>query len=566
MNVSRIHEDPRVTKPYRDSQWQEIYDAGLLVDREIQRNDIRLSMGGEPTFVSIDDMEGEEWNGAALGKNKYNLATNLFLRLRDRFSYGSLLHYGQGKWYPGEPLPRWAFTCYWRKDGAPIWRDQSLAASRNEEYGHTINDALRFITALTHRLDVNPDYIIPAWEDPYHFIFQERKIPVNIDPRVSHIDEPEERQRLARILEKGLRNEVGFVLPLSRGQYGESPQWVSGRWILRTEVLFLYPGDSPIGYRLPLDSLRWESEEERMYSEEFDPSSPRRELPPHQAFLPCRKQPVSSTNEQTVPVRLFQDSKQEKQQDFSFTKDPQSGPPPSNNFPQDNALGSERNWGGLVSTALCIEPREGRLNIFMPPLRFLEQYLELIACIEEIAKELNLPVRIEGYPPPADNRLKQFKVTPDPGVIEVNIHPSFSWEELVNVTQGVYEDARLSRLGTEKFMLDGRHTGTNGGNHLVLGGASTEESPFLRRPDLLKSIIAYWINHPSLSYLFSSWFVGPTSQAPRVDEAGMKLYMRWKLHWSRYRREALVLPGWLTGYSAICLPILRAIHTEQKFA
>ncbi|MDP8244744.1 MAG: transglutaminase family protein [Candidatus Hinthialibacter antarcticus] len=515
MSVTRIHEDPRVTKPYRDDQWQRIYQTGLQVDQEIHQNDMRLTMGGEPTFVSIDDMEGEEWNGGALGENKYRLASQLFHQMRKRFSKGALLHYGQGKWYPGESIPRWALTCYWRKDGAPIWKDESLIASGNEPLGHTVEDAQRFIAHVADRLGVQAKYAIPAWEDPYHIIFHERKTPVNIDPRQSLMDEPEERRRLAKLLEKGVGNKVGYVLPLSRGKNGTSPTWTSGEWVVRTETLFLFPGDSPMGYRLPLDSLKWETKADRLYSEAYDMSAPRRELPSYKALLSNTSSRANVRMERSDPKFLNRFKTKSGGRSSEFGEAWKSA---LASYEKTHSYSNEE-WSGVVRTALCVEPREGRLNVFLPPLRFIEQYLELVALVEETAKELNLPVRIEGYQPPGDSRMQQFKVTPDPGVIEVNVHPASNWNELVEITHSVYDEARLARLGTEKFMQDGKHTGTNGGNHFVMGGASTNDSPFLRRPDLLKSLIKYWINHPSLSYLFSGMFIGPTSQAPRVDEA-----------------------------------------------
>jgi uncharacterized protein (DUF2126 family) len=180
----------------------------------------------------------------------------------------------------------------------------------------------------------------------------------------------------------------------------------------------------------------------------------------------------------------------------------------------------------------------------MPPLPDAESYLELLAAVEDTSATLGLPVLIEGYPPPDGDRLNQIKVTPDPGVLEVNTQPVETWEDLVANTTALYEEARLCRLGTEKFMLDGRHTGTGGGNHLVVGGARPGDSPFLRRPDLLRSLLGYWHNHPSLSYLFSGLFVGPTSQAPRVDEARNDQVHELELAFSQIPQQADV-PPWL---------------------
>ncbi len=479
MSVRRVQEDPRVTLPYTEEQWERILSLGCQVDREIRDGDIRLTMGGEPTFVSIDDMDGAEWNTAALGAEKRILASRLLDRLYNRFAPGGLLHYGQGKWYPGEPLPRWAFACYWRTDGAPLWRNRELLAREETEYGFGVTEAGLFANTLARRLGLDPRYVCPAFEDPFYHAQQERQLPVNVDPTDNRLEDPLDRERIRRVFEHGLDAPVGMVLPLQRRS---GPEWQTGLWMLRGQHLFLLPGDSPVGLRLPLPSLPWVAPSEAPEIHPPDPMVKRGRLPvPSRSVPPPSMQSRKPTERDRVPE-----------------------------------LGESAPW--IVRTALCVEPRGGRLHIFMPPVDSAEDYVDLLAAIEDTAAHLKMPVVVEGYPPPHDARIQHIKVTPDPGVIEVNVHPARNWQELVDNTTAVYEDARQSRLGTEKFMLDGRHTGTGGGNHFVLGGPTPSDSPFLRRPDLLRSMIGYWLNHPALSYMFSGMFIGPTSQAPRIDE------------------------------------------------
>ena len=482
MSVQRIHESPRVTLPYSDDQWNAINALGRKVDATLVSRDVRLTMGGEPTFISIDDPDGEEWNTAALGPRKLILASQLIRRLRTRFGPGGLLHHGIGKWYPGEPLPRWSLGCWWRTDGSPLWRDDSLLADASANLGHGLAEARLLTKSIAEHAGVPTDCIMTAYEDVWHYLWRERRLPSNVDPLQSRLEDPLERDRLRRLFAQGLSKAVGCTLPIAR--HGSS--WRSGHWFLRDETLYLTPGDSPMGLRLPLDSLPWVRPESYPYIHNPDPMMPIAQWP----HLPSSHAP---------PRR--------------------PPPPPFASLLSDSAPLPQQSAPDIVRTALCVEPREGRLHVFMPPLPNASDYFELISIVEAAAAACSLPVIIEGEPPPQDPRLRVIKVTPDPGVIEVNLHPTSSWDELVAATEGVYEDARQLRLGTEKFMLDGRHTGTGGGNHIVMGAATPPDSPLLRRPHLLRSLLGFWLRHPSLSYLFSGLFIGPTSQHPRVDEA-----------------------------------------------
>ena len=487
MKVTRIHEDPRVTKPYSEEQWARIEQLGCDVDARLAAGDVRLTMGGEPTFVSIDDMDGAEWTVAAIGPTKRKLAGQLLKRLRGHFAPNGFLHYSQGKWYPGESLPRWALACYWRSDGLPLWHDPRWIADDEKPQGFGPEQAQAFATELTKRLGVNADRLVPGYEDVYYYLWKERTLPVNVDPLKYDLKDDEERRRLALLLERGLNRLTGYALPLRWNYAADSGGWLSGPWALRREHLYLIPGDSPMGYRLPLAALPWVGETDR-------------EIPHPQSLFEFRAG-LGDTHGEVM--RRYSE----------FLRG--SGIASRDGFQEQPAMDDS----AVIHTALCVEPRDGHLYVFMPPLEQSEHYLDLLACIEQTAAELEVPVLVEGYAPPPDWRLRKLAITPDPGVIEVNIHPAHNWEELKHNTQVLYEEARQSRLGTEKFMLDGRHTGTGGGNHVTLGGATPIDSPFLRRPELLRSLITYWQHHPSLSYLFSGLFIGPTSQAPRVDEA-----------------------------------------------
>jgi uncharacterized protein (DUF2126 family) len=573
MQVTRIYEAPRVTKPYTDEQWRALDALGHAVDTELTAMDVRLTQGGEPTFVSIDDRDGAEWNTAALGPTKRAYATDLLQRLTQRYCAGGFLHLGQGKWYPGEQLPRWALSIFWRADGEPCWSDPSLLADERTPTNPGTADAERFIERLALRLGIDARHVLPGYEDAWYYLWRERRLPANVDPFDSRLDDELERVRLRRVFDQGLASAVGYALPISRARDGDGKaRWKSGPWFLRDERMYLVPGDSPMGYRLPLDSLPWAAPGDRPRLYEQDPFAPSVPLKLH-ADIRAQYAPHSVgggfAEGGAVALQAGFAPRAEAPPELRRTRTPLrqraigAGVAATSEEEEQQAPERFESDAATTRTALCVEIRDPRrasgpaaeqdgaasrvLYVFMPPLQALEDYLELVAAIEATATELQLPVVLEGYPPPRDPRLKMLQITPDPGVIEVNIHPASNWEQLADHTGTLYEEARLSRLSTEKFMLDGRHTGTGGGNHIVLGGAAAADSPFLRRPDLLASLISYWHNHPSLSYLFSGLFIGPTSQAPRVDEARNDQIYELEIALAELRRRSddETAPPWL---------------------
>ena len=509
MRVERVWEAPRVTKPYSEEQWSRIETLGHRIDADLASSDVRLTMGGEPTFVSIDDRDGEEWSTAALGPTKRALAAKVFHSLREKYAAQGLAHFGQGKWYPGEQLPRWSLNCFWRRDGQPVWNNPVLCADESHDYGADEALAGRFLRTLAERLGLPAQYVFPAFEDAFYYLWREHRLPINVDPHDARLEDPLERARLAAIFGQGLDKVIGHVLPVMRHPK-QKTRWQTGPWFLRGGHCLLVPGDSPVGYRLPLDSQPWVAKNDYPYTHAPDPMQAFQPLPPNKEF----RRPAPALT--------------------AATAKPEDRPPQ----PKESAV-------GITRTAISAQARNGVLYIFMPPTDALDDYLELVAAVEATAEALNSPLIVEGYEPPSDPRLTNFRVTPDPGVIEVNIQPCASWDELVERTTHLYEIAHLSRLTSEKFMLDGRHTGTGGGNHFVFGAQTALDSPFLRRPDLLRSLISYWHNHPSLSYLFSGLFIGPTSQAPRIDEARNDSVYELEIAFSQFPKLGEPVAPWL---------------------
>ncbi|WP_448572316.1 transglutaminase family protein [Trichothermofontia sp.] len=407
--------------PYTEAQWQAIVTLGDTVEADLQRLQVRLMMGGEPTFVAIDDFESPEWRTEALGAEKRRRAEQLRDRLTAEFAPpGSLRYNGVGKLYPGEAGPRWALGCYWREDGMPLWPTVAAPPIASPT-PVTLAQARTLITQLVAILGLPADLIQPAYE-------VEAEAP------------------------------GGYVLPLLPSLEGERLHWRSCRWTWETADRRLLPGQGPIGLRLPLGSLR---------------------------------PPESLIQEATLPL---QPGLPTGQHPFSLAP--------------DNA----------IQVALTVEVRDGQIYLFIPPWGSAQGFVELVAAIAQAATSLALPVTLEGYLPAANQGLVGFQITPDPGVIEVNIHPVADWPALISQTTTLYEVAAQCQLGTEKYGWDGQRLSTGGGAHITLGGTYPEDSPLLRRPDLLRSLITYWQHHPSLSYLFAGLFVGPTSQSPRVDE------------------------------------------------
>ena len=409
--------------PFSDEAWAALDALGEKVDADLVANDVRLTMGGEPTFVSVDDYQSAEWNTAALGPMKRIRADDLIRRLCKRFAPGGLLHYGQGKWYPGEPLPRWAFSLFWRRDGVPIWRDERADRARSRRItSRRIGDAQRLAEGIAARLGIVADYVQPAFEDPADRMLKQGAIPENIDPGDPQIDDPRSARASCGCSNVNLAQPAGFVLPRATlGRDKRSPDGVSEMWRTRRGRIVSDAGRFPA--RLSAAAAVAALCRARRLSAP-GAGRPVRRTPsrcPIRAYAPDRR--TSSRTERRGRVAAGR------------TRSPGDAARIRARTQAATLCRCARRWRSRCATATsaCSCRRSNGS----------QDYLELLAVVEATAAELGMPVQVEGYTPPPDPRLNVIKVTPDPGVIEVNIHPAASWREAVEITRSLYEEAHL---------------------------------------------------------------------------------------------------------------------------
>jgi uncharacterized protein (DUF2126 family) len=469
VRIGRLGHEVRPTAPFTEEGWAALQAAGAKTDAMLRELGVSLTAGGEPTFNSRLHPNRPEWNGEALGTTKWEQGLLLARQLLQRLLPGGLLLLRQGKHYPGESLPRWTLELIGRKDLKPLWsvaRDvwQSAPGTpRSQEDAQLLPQARKLIGEIARRCGLPDDGPRPERAERADGA---RSDPIGDDRRSDGFIH-EAFEDPWRFLQDEASLPVG-VDPLAADLRSSEERRRLARVLDRGLA-------TPAGYVLPLarsdgafHSERWPFRRERLYLLQGDsPIGLRLPL----ASLP-KVQPPAPPEEESF-----------------FPPDPRS------------AEGMERN-------EKIERERYERLS--------KANGVKIAIAPQKPPRPKPLP---EGYPPPRSEALRGFSVTPDPGVLEVNLPPVKDFAEGVALIETVFDAALHAGLHAEKYLLDGRQAGSGGGNHITLGGPTPLQSPFLRNPKLLASLVTFTQHHPSLSYLFSGLFVGPTSQAPRIDEA-----------------------------------------------
>lgn len=452
---------------------------GNEVDRTLMESDTELATSMELAFVAAAKGTSAEWTTAAIGADKRRAAEALATGLARRLAPGAAFMESQGEWFAGEGCPRWRLSCLFRDDGKAICESAQLATPNHADANrNTRSEARALAIELLEQLQLGQNWLIPAYEDGLHELASNPGL-LDFAPNPDELNDPFKRQALAERLSSTLGEPVGFVIPL-RWDYVQS-RWSSGQWRFRRGGLFLTPGSSQMGYRLPLNSLATAE------SDRFEPHLERSPFEERPADPGIHGETSARHSDYSPPMPVL---------DFADAIDPLPAP----------------------KTALCVELRNGRLSVFIPPLSHLEHFLALTAAIDRAARKLDVAVTLEGYDPAEDYRLRRIVLEPDCGVLRVKLPPARSLGQQYDLLKACYDEAEKLGLHGQRVLSDGSMAAAGGGVSVTVGSDRPADSPFLHRPELLRKLIAYWQRHPSLSYFFADRSIGPGGFAPRPDE------------------------------------------------
>jgi len=191
---------------------------------------------------------------------------------------------------------------------------------------------------------------------------------------------------------------------------------------------------------------------------------------------------------------------------------------------------------------------DGCVVLELPAYRSVDLFAAFLGVLAGACRSVELPALIlRGHPPPVDDRVAFATITPDPGVIEVNMAPCRSVAELYAAQRAIHAAAVGERLSARRRHFNGEVTDSGGGGHLTFGGRHPEQSPFFVHPHLLPRLLSYLSHHPSLSYWFAGRAVGGSGQAVRPDEQARESFDELGVALARLAGEHAPKPDALWG-------------------